>query len=105
MDPIQVISLFLKDPYSWPALCLVLGELHALGRGVASRHLTPPRFLPAPGLVLRLPAVLGHWRLLSQDQILGVLCGVAAASCRPSVPSCKLAGYASPAREAEALET
>ncbi|XP_053105703.1 diacylglycerol O-acyltransferase 1 isoform X2 [Hemicordylus capensis] len=24
VDPIQVISLFLKDPYSWPALCLVL---------------------------------------------------------------------------------
>lgn len=25
MDPIQVISLFLKDPYSWPALCLIIG--------------------------------------------------------------------------------
>ncbi|XP_067323316.1 diacylglycerol O-acyltransferase 1 [Anolis sagrei] len=24
VDPIQVISLFLKDPYSWPSLCLVL---------------------------------------------------------------------------------
>ncbi|XP_014448748.1 diacylglycerol O-acyltransferase 1 [Tupaia chinensis] len=24
VDPIQVVSLFLKDPYSWPALCLVL---------------------------------------------------------------------------------
>nr|XP_008100946.2 PREDICTED: diacylglycerol O-acyltransferase 1 [Anolis carolinensis] len=24
VDPIQVISLFLKDPYSWPSLCLVI---------------------------------------------------------------------------------
>uniref|UniRef100_A0A8C0L3C8 O-acyltransferase n=1 Tax=Canis lupus dingo TaxID=286419 RepID=A0A8C0L3C8_CANLU len=29
VDPIQVVSLFLKDPYSWPALCLVIGELGA----------------------------------------------------------------------------
>uniref|UniRef100_A0A3P8VHE3 O-acyltransferase n=1 Tax=Cynoglossus semilaevis TaxID=244447 RepID=A0A3P8VHE3_CYNSE len=27
VDPIQVISLFLKDPYSWPAACLVIGKL------------------------------------------------------------------------------
>uniref|UniRef100_A0AAY4D987 O-acyltransferase n=1 Tax=Denticeps clupeoides TaxID=299321 RepID=A0AAY4D987_9TELE len=26
VDPIQVISLFLKDPYSWPAPCLVIGK-------------------------------------------------------------------------------
>lgn len=25
VDPIQVISLFLNDPYSWPAACLVIG--------------------------------------------------------------------------------
>ncbi|XP_059705115.1 diacylglycerol O-acyltransferase 1 [Haemorhous mexicanus] len=25
VDPIQVVSLFLKDPYSWPAPCLVIG--------------------------------------------------------------------------------
>ncbi|XP_026547807.1 diacylglycerol O-acyltransferase 1-like, partial [Notechis scutatus] len=25
VDPIQVISLFLKDPYSWPAPCLIIG--------------------------------------------------------------------------------
>uniref|UniRef100_A0A672KGY1 O-acyltransferase n=1 Tax=Sinocyclocheilus grahami TaxID=75366 RepID=A0A672KGY1_SINGR len=25
VDPIQVVSLFLKDPYSWPAACLVIG--------------------------------------------------------------------------------
>ncbi|KAJ6661470.1 hypothetical protein lerEdw1_014379 [Lerista edwardsae] len=108
VDPIQVISLFLKDPYSWPALCLVLGELRALGGAVASRHPMPRRFFPTPGLrvrVLRLPAVLGHWRLLFPDQIPGVLCGVAAVSCRPSVPSCKPAGYARPAREKEALQT
>ncbi|XP_048450310.1 diacylglycerol O-acyltransferase 1-like, partial [Rhincodon typus] len=24
VDPIQIISLFLKDPYSWPALCLII---------------------------------------------------------------------------------
>ncbi|NXW90908.1 DGAT1 acyltransferase, partial [Alopecoenas beccarii] len=24
VDPIQVLSLFLKDPYSWPSLCLVI---------------------------------------------------------------------------------
>lgn len=25
VDPIQVVSLFLKDPYRWPAACLVIG--------------------------------------------------------------------------------
>uniref|UniRef100_A0A674EJT3 diacylglycerol O-acyltransferase n=1 Tax=Salmo trutta TaxID=8032 RepID=A0A674EJT3_SALTR len=25
VDPIQVVSLFLKDPYSWPASCLIIG--------------------------------------------------------------------------------
>uniref|UniRef100_A0A8C7PUB1 O-acyltransferase n=1 Tax=Oncorhynchus mykiss TaxID=8022 RepID=A0A8C7PUB1_ONCMY len=25
VDPVQVVSLFLKDPYSWPAPCLVIG--------------------------------------------------------------------------------
>uniref|UniRef100_A0A672IZA5 O-acyltransferase n=1 Tax=Salarias fasciatus TaxID=181472 RepID=A0A672IZA5_SALFA len=25
VDPIQVVSLFLKDPYSWPAACLTIG--------------------------------------------------------------------------------
>ncbi|KAM6989090.1 diacylglycerol O-acyltransferase 1-like, partial [Passerculus sandwichensis] len=41
VDPIQVVSLFLKDPYSWPAPCLVIAangfavaEL-ALERGLA----------------------------------------------------------------------
>ncbi|XP_034030804.1 diacylglycerol O-acyltransferase 1-like [Thalassophryne amazonica] len=24
VDPVQVISLFLKDPYSWPAVCLII---------------------------------------------------------------------------------
>ncbi|XP_017695781.1 PREDICTED: diacylglycerol O-acyltransferase 1, partial [Lepidothrix coronata] len=24
VDPIQVVSLFLKDPYSWPAPCLII---------------------------------------------------------------------------------
>ncbi|NXE58033.1 DGAT1 acyltransferase, partial [Casuarius casuarius] len=26
VDPIQVVSLFLKDPYSWPSLCLVIAS-------------------------------------------------------------------------------
>uniref|UniRef100_A0A3B1IHZ1 O-acyltransferase n=1 Tax=Astyanax mexicanus TaxID=7994 RepID=A0A3B1IHZ1_ASTMX len=26
VDPIQVVSLFLKDPYSWPAPCLIIGN-------------------------------------------------------------------------------
>nr|XP_033788917.1 diacylglycerol O-acyltransferase 1 [Geotrypetes seraphini] len=26
VDPIQVVSLFLKDPYSWPSLCLILAS-------------------------------------------------------------------------------
>lgn len=26
MDPIQVVSLFLNDPYRWPAACLVIGK-------------------------------------------------------------------------------
>ncbi|KAL2080260.1 hypothetical protein ACEWY4_024053 [Coilia grayii] len=26
VDPIQVVSLFLKDPYSWPAACLVIAS-------------------------------------------------------------------------------
>uniref|UniRef100_A0AAQ5ZAB0 O-acyltransferase n=1 Tax=Amphiprion ocellaris TaxID=80972 RepID=A0AAQ5ZAB0_AMPOC len=26
VDPVQVISLFLNDPYSWPAACLVIGS-------------------------------------------------------------------------------
>uniref|UniRef100_A0A8C9WDV1 O-acyltransferase n=1 Tax=Scleropages formosus TaxID=113540 RepID=A0A8C9WDV1_SCLFO len=30
VDPIQVISLFLKDPYSWPALCLIICKCLAL---------------------------------------------------------------------------
>uniref|UniRef100_A0A8C6SVG3 O-acyltransferase n=1 Tax=Neogobius melanostomus TaxID=47308 RepID=A0A8C6SVG3_9GOBI len=27
VDPIQVVSLFLKDPYSWPAACMVIGDI------------------------------------------------------------------------------
>lgn len=26
VDPIQVVSLFLNDPYSWPAACLVISK-------------------------------------------------------------------------------
>uniref|UniRef100_A0A8C1NK45 O-acyltransferase n=1 Tax=Cyprinus carpio TaxID=7962 RepID=A0A8C1NK45_CYPCA len=31
VDPIQIISLFLKDPYSWPALCLIIGMISFWG--------------------------------------------------------------------------
>ncbi|XP_035387128.1 diacylglycerol O-acyltransferase 1b isoform X2 [Electrophorus electricus] len=31
VDPIQVVSLFLKDPYSWPAVCLVIERRLAMG--------------------------------------------------------------------------
>uniref|UniRef100_A0AAY5EXA2 O-acyltransferase n=1 Tax=Electrophorus electricus TaxID=8005 RepID=A0AAY5EXA2_ELEEL len=30
VDPIQVVSLFLKDPYSWPAVCLVIEEMYVV---------------------------------------------------------------------------
>ncbi|XP_074842550.1 diacylglycerol O-acyltransferase 1 [Carettochelys insculpta] len=46
VDPIQVVSLFLKDPYSWPSLCLVivanvfaLAALHT-ERGLAAGSLS-----------------------------------------------------------------
>lgn len=33
VDPIQVVSLFLKDPYSWPSACLIIGmELYCTCR-------------------------------------------------------------------------
>lgn len=32
VDPIQVISLFLKDPYSWPAAWLIIGKLNFLSK-------------------------------------------------------------------------
>lgn len=38
VDPIQVVSLFLKDPYSWPAPCLIIGELQSKkGHGWGNR--------------------------------------------------------------------
>lgn len=39
-----MVSLFLKDPYSWPALCLVIGELgteEGLGWGSGSPRPEP----------------------------------------------------------------
>lgn len=40
VDPIQVVSLFLKDPYSWPSACLIIGmELYCTCRRTR-RHLS-----------------------------------------------------------------
>uniref|UniRef100_A0A665TFD7 O-acyltransferase n=1 Tax=Echeneis naucrates TaxID=173247 RepID=A0A665TFD7_ECHNA len=49
VDPIQVVSLFLKDPYSWPAACLIivsnvfiLAALYTERRlAVVSLHISP----------------------------------------------------------------
>uniref|UniRef100_A0AAY4CI86 O-acyltransferase n=1 Tax=Denticeps clupeoides TaxID=299321 RepID=A0AAY4CI86_9TELE len=39
VDPIQVVSLFLKDPYRWPAMCLVIGVYLSLLKGSFSEKL------------------------------------------------------------------
>lgn len=40
-----MVSLFLKDPYSWPALCLVIGELGA-EEGLGGARADPDLNLP-----------------------------------------------------------
>ncbi|ROI69409.1 Diacylglycerol O-acyltransferase 1 [Anabarilius grahami] len=43
VDPIQFISLFLKDPYSWPALCLIIGpSVHKANGTAGYKHVTYP---------------------------------------------------------------
>uniref|UniRef100_A0A8D3CZ99 O-acyltransferase n=1 Tax=Scophthalmus maximus TaxID=52904 RepID=A0A8D3CZ99_SCOMX len=40
VDPIQVVSLFLKDPYSWPAACLIIGVYYFFNSLlILSKHL------------------------------------------------------------------
>ncbi|KAL7990231.1 hypothetical protein Chor_010585 [Crotalus horridus] len=59
VDPIQVISLFLKDPYSWPAPCLVIG---ANGFALVALHLE--KKLAAGSLSERSGTVLHIFNLL-----------------------------------------
>uniref|UniRef100_A0A674MJ70 O-acyltransferase n=1 Tax=Takifugu rubripes TaxID=31033 RepID=A0A674MJ70_TAKRU len=42
VDPIQVVSLFLNDPYRWPAACLVIGKSPFPLFKTALRHQNPP---------------------------------------------------------------
>ncbi|MGH0129404.1 UNVERIFIED_CONTAM: hypothetical protein FKN15_061809 [Acipenser sinensis] len=43
VDPIQVVSLFLKDPYSWPAMCLIIVPMAHKANGDAGQaHVTYP---------------------------------------------------------------
>uniref|UniRef100_UPI001293081D diacylglycerol O-acyltransferase 1-like n=1 Tax=Lonchura striata TaxID=40157 RepID=UPI001293081D len=59
VDPIQVVSLFLKDPYSWPSPCLVIGTGSVSERaGWALRCLNLLSILCFPAaVVLLLPSV------------------------------------------------
>lgn len=53
VDPIQVVSLFVKDPYSWPALCLVLASnVFILGSLHLERRLASGRLSEGLGLFL-----------------------------------------------------
>ncbi|XP_037658363.1 diacylglycerol O-acyltransferase 1 isoform X2 [Choloepus didactylus] len=53
VDPIQVVSLFLKDPYSWPALCLVLAaNVFALAAFQVERRLAVGALTERAGLLL-----------------------------------------------------
>ncbi|XP_054446619.1 diacylglycerol O-acyltransferase 1 [Pteronotus mesoamericanus] len=53
VDPIQVVSLFLKDPYSWPALCLVIGaNLFALAAFQVEKRLAVGALTEQAGLLL-----------------------------------------------------
>ncbi|CAI9609833.1 unnamed protein product [Staurois parvus] len=53
VDPIQVVSLFLKDPYSWPSLCLVLASnVFILGSLHLERRLASGRLSEGMGLFL-----------------------------------------------------
>ncbi|KAM3841043.1 diacylglycerol O-acyltransferase 1 isoform 1-T1 [Vipera latastei] len=59
VDPIQVVSLFLKDPYSWPAPCLIIG---ANGFALVALHVE--KKLAAGSLSERSGTVLHVFNLL-----------------------------------------
>uniref|UniRef100_A0A7M4F9Z9 O-acyltransferase n=1 Tax=Crocodylus porosus TaxID=8502 RepID=A0A7M4F9Z9_CROPO len=53
VDPIQVVSLFLKDPYSWPSLCLViLSNVFVLAALHIEKHLAAGSLSEHSGSVL-----------------------------------------------------
>ncbi|XP_033837240.1 diacylglycerol O-acyltransferase 1b [Periophthalmus magnuspinnatus] len=53
VDPIQVVSLFLKDPYSWPAACLVIvSNLFIMVALYTERQLSKGSFSELVGFVV-----------------------------------------------------
>ncbi|KAF7708539.1 diacylglycerol O-acyltransferase 1b [Silurus meridionalis] len=55
VDPIQIVSLFLKNPYSWPAACLVIASnLFILVALYTERKLATAAFTELIGLVIHI---------------------------------------------------
>ncbi|XP_039702152.1 diacylglycerol O-acyltransferase 1 [Pteropus medius] len=53
VDPIQVVSLFLKDPYSWPALCLlIVANVFAVAAFQVEKRLAVGALTEQAGLLL-----------------------------------------------------
>ncbi|XP_028673929.1 diacylglycerol O-acyltransferase 1a [Erpetoichthys calabaricus] len=53
VDPIQIVSLFLKDPYSWPAPCLVIASnIFSLSALYIEKRLAVGSFSEKVGLML-----------------------------------------------------
>uniref|UniRef100_A0A3P8WCC5 O-acyltransferase n=1 Tax=Cynoglossus semilaevis TaxID=244447 RepID=A0A3P8WCC5_CYNSE len=53
VDPIQVVSLFLKDPYSWPAACLIIvSNFFILAALYTERRLAVGTISETTGLIL-----------------------------------------------------
>uniref|UniRef100_A0A671W3L4 O-acyltransferase n=1 Tax=Sparus aurata TaxID=8175 RepID=A0A671W3L4_SPAAU len=55
VDPIQVVSLFLKDPYSWPAACLIIvSNVFILAALYTERRLAVGTISEMTGLILHM---------------------------------------------------
>ncbi|KAF7664104.1 hypothetical protein LDENG_00189100 [Lucifuga dentata] len=55
VDPIQVVSLFLKDPYSWPAACLIIASnVFILAALYTERRLAVGTISESTGLLLHI---------------------------------------------------
>uniref|UniRef100_A0AAQ5X1W4 O-acyltransferase n=1 Tax=Amphiprion ocellaris TaxID=80972 RepID=A0AAQ5X1W4_AMPOC len=55
VDPIQVVSLFLKDPYSWPAACLIIvSNVFILAALYAERRLAVGTISETTGLIFHI---------------------------------------------------
>uniref|UniRef100_A0A669CDH7 O-acyltransferase n=1 Tax=Oreochromis niloticus TaxID=8128 RepID=A0A669CDH7_ORENI len=55
VDPIQVVSLFLKDPYSWPAACLIIvSNVFILAALYTERRLAVGTISETTGMILHL---------------------------------------------------